>query len=94
MLAIQAGVPGGVIAHDSRTFELCQTMGIPVRQHNELQENFSIQDLKSMFPFDADAYDQRRAALAQTMGEMFLHAGIAGNWRQFQIVQNRRAAAA
>jgi hypothetical protein len=94
MLAIQAGVPGGVIAHDSRTFELCQTMGIPVRQHNELQENFSIQDLKSMFPFDADAYDQRRAALAQTMGEMFLHAGIAGNWRQFQVVQNRRAAAA
>ena len=26
MLAIQAGAPGGVIAHDSRTLELCQTI--------------------------------------------------------------------
>ena len=94
MLAVQAGVPGGVIAHDSRTFELCQTMGIPVRHYSELKENFSIQDLKSMFPFDGAAYDQRRAALAQTMAEMFSHAGIAGNWRHFRIIENNRAAAA
>ena len=94
MLAVQAGVPGGVIAHDSRTFELCQTMGIPVRHYSELKENFSIQDLKSMFPFDGAAYDQRRTALAQTMAEMFAHAGIAGNWRHFRIMENNRAAAA
>ena len=39
MLAMQAGIPGGVIAHDSRTLELCQTMGIPVRDHKEIAEN-------------------------------------------------------
>jgi hypothetical protein len=94
MLAVQAGVPGGVIAHDSRTFELCQTMGIPVRHYSELKENFSIQDLKSMFPFDGAAYDQRRTALAQIMAEMFSRAGIAGKWRQFRIIENNRAAAA
>jgi polysaccharide pyruvyl transferase WcaK-like protein len=94
MLAVQAGVPGGVIAHDSRTFELCETMGIPVRHYSELKQSFSIQDLKSMFPFDGAAYDQRRAALSQTMAEMFSHAGIAGNWRQFRIIERNHAAAA
>ncbi len=94
MLAVQAGVPGGVIAHDSRTFELCQTMGIPVRHYSELKRNFSILDLKSMFPFDGVAYDQRRAALAQTMAEMFSHAGIVGSWGNLRIIERAHAAAA
>jgi hypothetical protein len=94
MLAVQAGIPGGVIAHDSRTFELCQTMNIPVRHYSEMKENFSLQDLKSMFPFDGAAYDQRRAALAQTMADMFSHGGIAGNWRHFRIIERNQAAAA
>ena len=29
MLAMQAGTPGGVIAHDSRTLEMCETMARP-----------------------------------------------------------------
>jgi hypothetical protein len=69
-------------------------MGIPVRHYSEMKENFSIQDLKSMFPFDGAGYDQRRAALAQTMAEMFTRAGIAGNWRHFRIVERNQAAAA
>jgi hypothetical protein len=76
MLALQAGVPGAVIAHDSRTFELCQTMGIPVRDHKDITEAFGIRDLTSMFPFDGAAYDEKRAKLARTLASMFSHAGI------------------
>ena len=32
--------------------------------------------------------------LAPAMAEMFSHAGIAGNWRHFRIMENNRAAAA
>ena len=76
MLAIQAGIPGAVIAHDSRTFELCQTIGIPVRDHMDIKEEFGIHDLSSMFSFDGNAYDQKRATLARMLGSMFSHAGI------------------
>jgi len=76
MMAIQAGVPGGVIAHDSRTFELCQTIGIPVRDHKELTEPFTMKDLPAMFPFDGVAYDRKRAQLARTLADMLQSAGI------------------
>jgi hypothetical protein len=76
MMAIQAGVPGGVIAHDSRTLELCQTIGIPVRDHKELTEPFVMRDLPAMFPFDGTAYDRKRSQLARTLTDMLLRAGI------------------
>ena len=56
MLAIQAGVPAGCIAHDSRTLEMCQTMGIPVRMYNSFEEPLRLRDLRSLFPFDASTY--------------------------------------
>jgi hypothetical protein len=94
MLGIQAGVPGAVIAHDSRTFELCQTMGIPVRDHKEITDKFGIHDLRSMFPFDGAAYDQKRATLAQTLANMFSHAGIGTSLAHLEGIGEKRAAAA
>jgi hypothetical protein len=76
MLGIQAGVPGAVISHDSRTFELCQTVGIPVRDYAELPERFTIEDVKAMFPFDGAAYDRQRAKLARVLADMMIRAGI------------------
>jgi polysaccharide pyruvyl transferase WcaK-like protein len=94
MLGIQAGVPGAVIAHDSRTFELCQTMGIPVRDHKEIQDKFGIGDLRSMFPFDGAAYDQKRATLAHTLANMFSHAGIVTSLAHLEGIGEKQAAAA
>jgi hypothetical protein len=65
MLAMQAGTPGGVIAHDSRTLEMCETMVIPVRVHNDMPTNFTTSDLSSLFEFEAAAYDRRRSELAR-----------------------------
>jgi hypothetical protein len=76
MLGIQAGIPGGVIAHDSRTFELCQTIGIPVRDYAEMPTRFTSNDIKALFPFDGSAYDRQRANLARALDNMLLRAGI------------------
>ncbi|QRM35599.1 polysaccharide pyruvyl transferase family protein [Microvirga sp. VF16] len=65
MLALQAGVPAGCIAHDSRTLEMCQTMGIPVRMFDSFEEPLTLDNLGSLFPFDASAYRDTRAALAK-----------------------------
>jgi len=63
-LAIQAGVPAGCVAHDSRTMELCQTMGLPVIHHRDVKLPITLDSLKSMFPFDGNAYRAKRKALA------------------------------
>jgi polysaccharide pyruvyl transferase len=76
MLGIQAGVPGGVIAHDSRTMELCEAIGIPVRHHSELTDRLTINDLRSIFHFDGIAYDQLRVKLAQRLIDVLSPANI------------------
>jgi Polysaccharide pyruvyl transferase len=94
MLAIQAGIPGGVIAHDSRTFELCQTMNIPVLSHKDIAKTFAISDLKAMFPFDGGAYDRQRVKLAQALGDMLSQAGVAPSWGNLNAIGMNQAAAA
>ncbi len=63
MQAIQAGTPGGVVVHDSRTRELCETMRIPFRDYREIEPGFRADELYRLFPFDADAYRVRRREL-------------------------------
>jgi polysaccharide pyruvyl transferase WcaK-like protein len=94
MLGIQAGVPGGVIAHDSRTLELCQTIGIPVRDYTEVPDHFTINDLKAMFPFDGATYDRRRAKLARALADMLACAGIALTSRNLSAIATLPATAA
>jgi hypothetical protein len=76
MLAIQAGTPGGVIAHDSRTLEMCETMQIPVRKFNELPESIDLSAISSLFTFDVAAYDCARSTLGRNYQEMLTAAGI------------------
>jgi hypothetical protein len=76
MLAIQAGTPGGVIAHDSRTLEMCETMVIPVRTHDNMPASFAASDLPSLFEFEAAAYDRRRSELASGYVDMLTAAGV------------------
>ncbi|HXZ16843.1 MAG TPA: polysaccharide pyruvyl transferase family protein [Roseiarcus sp.] len=76
MLAMQAGTPGGVIAHDSRTLEMCQTMEIPVRMHDDMPAEFRASDLPALFPFEAAAYAARRAELAERHADMLIAAGV------------------
>lgn len=76
MLAMQAGTPGGVIAHDSRTLEMCETMKIPVRMHHDMPADFRASDLPALFEFQATAYGRRRSELAGRYAGMLIAAGI------------------
>ena len=76
MLAMQAGTPGGVIAHDSRTLEMCETMQIPVRKFDEFPEPLDLSAISSLFTFDVAAYDRARSTLGRNYLEMLTAAGI------------------
>ena len=63
MLAIQAGVPAGCIAHDSRTLEMCQTMRVPVCHYRDIGGNLNCSNMLDYFEFDAKQYRETRRML-------------------------------
>ncbi len=65
IIALQAGIPALCIAHDSRTLELCQTMGVPHVTPQDIPDGVKREDLLSLFEFDADAFDANRQLLAK-----------------------------
>ncbi len=76
MLAMQAGTPGGVIAHDSRTFEMCETMCIPVCKNQDLPARIDLETLGSLFAFEPLAYERRRTELGRRYANILRSAGI------------------
>lgn len=76
MLALQAGVPGGCITHDSRTAELCETMAVPARDYAAMPEKLTLEALPDLFPFDPDTYRKRRAVLAARYTELLRGCGV------------------
>lgn len=65
MIAIQAGIPAGCIAHDSRTFEMCQTMAIPVCKASDITGPVTRHNVRDLFAFDPDRYRETRRTLAR-----------------------------
>ena len=76
MLAVQAGVPGGVIAHDSRTLELCQTTGVPVRLASEIPADLGLADLHALFDLDIAAFAATRERMRRVYVDLLRGAGI------------------
>jgi len=76
MLAVQAGVPGGVIAHDSRTLELCQTTGVPVRLASEIRADLGLADLHALFDLDIAAFAATRERMRRVYVDLLRGAGI------------------
>ena len=76
MLAMQVGVPAAVIAHDSRTYEMCTTMGVPVRFHTELDVPLTAQSLPELFPFDPDEFLAKRRTLHHSYSQILRDAQI------------------
>ena len=65
MLAIQAGVPAACITHDSRTQEMCETMGIPHRHYDQINGTITAENVLDLFSFDAERYRETRYTLLQ-----------------------------
>jgi hypothetical protein len=71
MLAIQAGIPAGCITHDSRTTELCQTMGIPYCHHSDINGPLTHRNVMDYFSFDVDRYNDLRQTYKKRMLSIF-----------------------
>jgi polysaccharide pyruvyl transferase WcaK-like protein len=67
MLGLQAGIPGLCIAHDSRTREMCETMGVPFVMARDLMQGTSLQDLQARYVFDGTVFDKSRKHLAENL---------------------------
>jgi hypothetical protein len=76
MLAIQAGVPAACIAHDSRTYEMCQTMKIPVCLSSEINSPLTPANLLEHFRFDADEFRESRSQLLSSYVALFRDAEV------------------
>lgn len=69
MLALQVGVPALCLAHDSRTVELCETMGVPYAKAQEHAHGITRDQLPTLFKFDPDLFDSNRIKLARNLHE-------------------------
>ena len=76
MLAIQAGVPAACIAHDSRTLEMCSTMGVPVKFYSDLQGDRFDRDSLRDFSWDAAVYENTRSQLKCRYQMLLTSAGL------------------
>jgi hypothetical protein len=94
MLAIQAGVPAGCVAHDSRTLELCQTMALPVLDYKDVPLPLSLDSLRRLFPFDAERYRRTRRSLAQSYLSILDGAGLERDERLSDIAEIQQLAMA
>ena len=81
MLAIQAGTPGGVIVHDSRTAEMCETMAIPMQPGRDMPRNFGLDDLRRLFAFDVEKFAATRERLRETYLGLLRGCGLKPNSR-------------
>jgi hypothetical protein len=76
MLAIQAGVPGAVITHDSRTQELCQTLAIPSKHYSAIKDGLNENNVRDLFEFDEHAYARARSSLSAAFIKILEGAGL------------------
>lgn len=76
MLALQAGIPGLCIAHDSRTLELCRTMMVPHVVARDVRLGISRDQIMELFQFDGNAFDRNRRMLARRMSDFLAKNGL------------------
>ncbi|CAN5542863.1 polysaccharide pyruvyl transferase family protein [soil metagenome] len=71
MIAIAGGTPGVLIAHDSRTGELAETMCLPVMSAEDAMASNTLQDALKTVTFDAAAFDRSRTEKAKAYCSAF-----------------------
>lgn len=76
LAAIAAGVPGVIVAHDSRTAELAECMHLPQLQAADVMAAARPKDLVARIGFDGAAFDRWRAGAAATLTMAFDRLGI------------------
>lgn len=75
-ISMQGGVPAVVLAHDSRTEELCQSTMVPFVPMHRLNAQMSLRELVNLLVFDGPAYDRQRRLMAGRVHAALQRAGI------------------
>jgi hypothetical protein len=76
MLALQAGVPAVCIAHDSRTRELCEFMGVPHVLASKVISGIHRDQLADFWDMDMQSFDANRLDLAGKYGKFLNGNGL------------------
>lgn len=77
ILALQVGTPALCITHDSRTVELCRTLGIPNIDAARFESDFkTIDDFKRLVRFDPSVFDKNRTVLFNKYRDALLNYGV------------------
>jgi hypothetical protein len=77
VLALNSGIPALCVVHDSRTRELCETMGVPFVAWRDVADGISHERLKDLVQFDGAAFDLNRQRLAKEFGHFLRSNGLA-----------------
>lgn len=75
-LAMQSGTPAVVIAHDSRTAELCNATGIPHVSCSSADDVDDILDLIDGVQFNGEEYDSNRREKSRLVAKLIAECGI------------------
>lgn len=90
MAAIAASTPGIVIAHDSRTGELIDTMKLPTLSIENLMESSGVSELIKSVHFNGAAFDRWRSQTASTLYREFAHMGIHGSEHLKKLINRQQ----
>jgi polysaccharide pyruvyl transferase WcaK-like protein len=84
MLAMQAGTPAVVFPHDTRTLEMCETMGIPYCNWDKIGSEDGLQAVVKSINFSGIEFDRKRRNLARVYRDLI----IGTNLTPSPILQN------
>ncbi len=88
MAGIQAGVPSVCLCIDSRTLELCQTMGIPYLNSNDYKHGISLEIIESCLKkWDWNSYDDMRQILAKRFDQFSSWNGLVTHGALHKIIK-------
>lgn len=76
MLAMQAGVPGLCIAHDSRIREMCEKCRIPYIMAHQVAGGITHNDIRELISFDGKEFDSNREFISAQYQEFFQNNGV------------------
>ncbi|WP_165820004.1 polysaccharide pyruvyl transferase family protein [Microvirga sp. KLBC 81] len=76
ILAVQAGVPGIIVPHDSRTNELAVTGQLPIVDADTFLQCADIERIKDAVEFDGATFNKTRRELAARMAAIIRDSGL------------------
>ena len=69
-------MPAAEVGHDSRTNEMCTSMGVPVSFDTDIEGPLTLEQLPELFPFDAEGFLAKRRSLHAVYSQILQDAQI------------------